>query len=57
MGYPESADCVVKRSLGSRFCVVPYENLKRRKTDCGDVLVAGVKIYGIGRECLKNWNL
>ena len=36
------------RSLGSRFCVVPYENLKEGRL-IRDVPVAGVKIY-------RNWS-
>ena len=41
------------RSLGSRFCVVPYENLKEGRL-IRDVPVAGVKNLRELVECLKN---
>ena len=41
------------RSLGSRFCVVPYENLKEGRL-IRDVPVAGVKNLQELVECLKN---
>ena len=41
------------RSLGSRFCVVPYENLKEGRL-IRDVPVAGVKNLWELVECLKN---
>ena len=45
------------RSLGSRFCVVPYENLKEGRL-IRDVPVAGVKKFtGTGSSVLRIRNL
>ena len=42
------------RSLGCRFCVVPYENLKRKERLIKDVPVAGVKNLKELIECIQN---